>query len=232
MIPLYTKTATLQTPTNSIYYLLAGNGIFLVRKTRLFESVTESGHVRGLERQTTSLRLSFPKLPCELLARIYGFFLYVYRQLDGEAIVFIYYSPERRIFHADAPPQQLTRHRTRTGWHTEGRVQYRSLPRPMDFIKLGDAHSHGDSAAFFSSVDDRDDSEDGLRVVMGKLDQPLPEIRASFIASGVRFSLRLEHVLEEFDEPLAPPAAWIRRISYTREASAPGRKPDHESRRR
>lgn len=217
MIPFYAKTSHLQSPADSIYYLLAGNGIFLVKKTPVFESVTESERVAGLEQQALSLKLSFPKLPCTLMAQIYGFFLYVFRRLDGEAIVFLFYSPERGQFLANAPPQKLTRYRTRHGLRTEGKVEYQNIPRPRNFLKLGDAHSHGDSPPFFSSVDDRDDGEDGLRIVMGRLDRPTPEIRASFVANGTRFKLQIDEVLEAFGEPLPPPAAWIRRVTCKRE---------------
>ena len=212
MIPLYLKTADLGEPGDSTYYLLAANGVFMVKKAGVFVSVTEAKTVTGLQKQLPSLALSFPKLPRNLIERIYGFFHFVYKRLDGEAVVFIYYSPERGEFHVDAPPQKLTRYRTHRGWRTEGNVEYRSIPRPKGFLKLGDAHSHGDSQAFFSSVDDRDDGEDGLRVVMGNLDRPEPDVRVSFIANGTRFRLEVTDVLEDFTEPLPPPEAWTRRI--------------------
>jgi hypothetical protein len=148
-----------------------------------------------------------------LLEQIYGFFQLVFNRWDGEAVVFLYYSPARCEFLADAPPQQLTRYRTHRGWSTAGHVEYRSISRPDGFLKLGDAHSHGDSAAFFSSVDDRDDCEDGLRIVMGHLDRSRPDVRVSFIANGTRFRLEAEDVLDAFNEPLEPPERWTRRVS-------------------
>lgn len=213
MIPLYLKTADLDEPRESTYYLLAGNGVFVVKKAGLFASVTAANGIAGLEEQAPSLTLSVPKLPRHLLERIYGFFQFVYERLDGEAIVFIFYSPERGEFQLDAPPQRLTRYRTHRGWRTEGNVKYRSIPRPAGFLKLGDAHSHGDSPAFFSRDDDRDDGEDGLRVVMGHLDRRKPDVRVSFIANGTRFPLEVTEALEEFGEPAPPPQGWLRRVT-------------------
>jgi hypothetical protein len=213
MIPIYLKTADLGEPKESTYYLVSANGVYLVKKAGLFSSVTEVPTVTGLERQLPTVDIWFPKLPRTLLERIYGFFQLVYERLDGEAVVFIYYSPEQGEFYAEAPPQKLTRYRTHRGWRTAGNVEYQSIPRPTGFLKLGDAHSHGDSPAFFSSVDDRDDGEDGLRVVMGRLDRSRPHVRVSFIANGTRFRLDADDVLEEFTQPLAPPEAWIRCVA-------------------
>jgi hypothetical protein len=96
------------------------------------------------------------------------------------------------------------------------------VTRPAGFLKLGDAHSHGDSPAFFSSIDDRDDGEDGLRVVMGRLDRPRPDICVSFVANGTRFRLDVEDVLEDFTEPLPPPEAWTRRVACRYENARSG----------
>jgi hypothetical protein len=215
MIPLYAKTLDRVEPRDSIYYLLAANGVFLVKKTVLFESVTPPVEVAGVEPQSIALKLSFPQVPHEVMATIYGFFQFVFRKWDGEAIVFLFYSPVRNEFRVDAPPQRLTRHRTPRGWRTEGRVEYGAVSRPTGFLKLGDVHSHGDSPPFFSTVDDRDDGEDGLRIVMGNLDRPEPAVRASFIASGIRFKVPTTDVIEEFSAPAPPPEAWIRRVRCT-----------------
>lgn len=211
-IPVYLKTPEAGEPSDTTYYVLASNGVFLAKKTPLFASITQAPAVAGLEQQVPSLELSFPKLPRDLLERIYGFFQFVYKRLDGEAIVFIYFSPERGEFRVDVPPQTLTRYRTHHGWRTAGNVEYRSIPRPDGFLKLGDAHSHADCPAFFSSTDDRDDAEDGLRLVMGKLDRSQPDVCVSFVTCGTRFTLEPEGVLEDFTEPVPPAQAWTERV--------------------
>jgi hypothetical protein len=216
MIPLYWKAPEFEDPTDSTYYLLAANGVFLVKKAGIFSSITEAP-VRGLEWQRASVSLAFPKVPRDLLQRIYGFFQYAYEEFDGEAVVLLYYCPEQATFHAEAPPQRLTRYLTHHGWRTEGNVEYSAIPRPHGFLKLGDAHSHGEAPAFFSGTDDHDDGEDGLRIVMGGLHRPRPEIRVSFVASGTRFRLEPEDVLEGFTEAAPPPEAWISRIECRHE---------------
>jgi hypothetical protein len=184
-----------------------------VKKTELFASVTPAAAVAGLEEQVPSVVLAFPKLPRPLLEQIYGFFRFVYDRLDGEAIVFIFYSRANREFRIDAPPQQLTRRRTRRGWWTDGHVSYQTIARPAGFVKLGDIHSHAGSPASFSPDDDRDDHEDGLRVVMGRLHRPRPDVRASFMANGTRIPLDAGDVLDDFGEPSRPPEEWLRRVT-------------------
>jgi PRTRC genetic system protein A len=210
---VYPKTSDLVDPGGSAYYLVAENGVFLVKQAGLFTSVTRARTVAGLQKQAPSLSLLFPRLPRRLVEQVYGFFRLAYERFDGEAVVLLYYSSERGEFHADAPPQWLTRRWTCRGWRTEGRVEYRAPPRPEGFLKLGDAHSHGGSAAFFSGLDDRDDREDGLRIVMGRLDRPRPEVRVSFVANGTRFRVRPRQVLESFNDAVPPPKEWIRRVT-------------------
>src|ERR1022692_4442907 len=118
MIPFYMKTADFTEPSDSLYYLLASNGIFLVNNNDLFRSVTVALGIAGLRSQEPVAILSFPKLPKDLIEQEYGY-----------------------------------------------------LPRPASFLKIGDIHSHPDTSAFFSLTDDYDDSEDGLRMVMGNLNR-------------------------------------------------------------
>jgi PRTRC genetic system protein A len=215
MIPLYVKTADLETPSDAVYYLLAANGAFLVKKTPLFDSITRADDVVPLKTQRPAITFHFPKLPHRLLERVLGFFTQVYRRWDGEAVALLYYSPARQQFRVEVPPQTVQRYRTSQGWRTEGKVQYGSVSRAEGFLKLGDAHSHGDSPAFFSSTDDRDDGEDGLRMVIGRLNRETPDVCVSFMANGTRFRLDPDEVFEDRSRPVrlvSPPEEWMRRV--------------------
>ena len=212
MIPFYMKTADFTEPSDSLYYLLASNGIFLVNNNDLFRSVTVAPGIAGLRSQEPVASLSFPKLPKDLIEQVYGFFAFVFRKWGGEAVAFLYYSPESGRFHVGIPPQKIFRYRGLREWRTEGRVEYGYLPRPASFLKIGDIHSHPDTSAFFSLTDDYDDSEDGLRMVMGNLNRRPPDVRVSFVAGGTRFRLRPEDVLESFGDPVAPPPEWTSQV--------------------
>ncbi|MBI4168885.1 MAG: Mov34/MPN/PAD-1 family protein [Acidobacteria bacterium] len=191
-------------PSAPIYYLVAANGVFLVDRSLLFTSVTPAPRVPGLARADVSLQLSLPRIPRQLLERMYGFFRAVYETWQGEAVAFIYYAPASRTFRLAVPPQTLAH---------AGHVTYGHLSRPDGFIKLGDAHSHAAFPAFFSGTDDRDDAQDGLRIVLGRVHRRPPDVSVSFVAHATRFLLRPQDILEDFSTPLTPPRKWLERVT-------------------
>ena len=221
MIPLHLKTREFSEPSSSLYYLVAANGVFLVKRTRMYTSITPTDRVVGLEEQSPSLTFELPKLPLKLLESVYGFFDAVFRKWKGEAIVFLYYNPEAGTFRVGIPPQTVSRYQVCGDWFTPGHMEYGSIPRPDGFVKLGDIHSHGEKPAFFSSVDDRDDEEDGLRIVMGSMDRGRPDICASFVAGGTRFWLETEEIVEGFGTPRPPPEEWLEKVTCREETVVP-----------
>jgi hypothetical protein len=70
---------------------VASDGVFLVKKNELFKSVTQARPIAGLESQTASIELFFPKIPRDILEAIYAPFSFVCRRWGGEAIAFLYY---------------------------------------------------------------------------------------------------------------------------------------------
>lgn len=215
MIRCYLNTPGLAEPADAIYYLVAANGTFLVNKTPLYTSITEARGVPGLLPREPAVRLAVPRVPRKLMERVYGFFQAVYQRWGGEAVVFLYYAPASQGFGVAVPPQTLRRHQVYGRWRTEPRVAYGYVPRAAGYVKLGDAHSHADLPAFFSNTDDRDDQQDGLRIVLGELHRLRPDVKVSvsFVAQGKRFILKPEEVLENFSMPLTPPRAWLDRVT-------------------
>ena len=220
MIPVYMKTGAAEEPSPTIYYLLARNGVFLVKKTALFSAATRVDTLVGFEPHQEALDLGVPRVPRRILEAAYGFFLEVYQRWEGEAIALLYYSPQARKFQIAIPPQSLYRYRTVRGWRTESRLTYGTFPRPEGFLKLGDIHSHADMPAFFSATDDRDDSEDGLRIVLGQIDRRPPDIAVSFVTGGARFYLQREEACEPFTEAAPPPPHWMEQVTCTDEKPA------------
>jgi hypothetical protein len=147
------------------------------------------------------------------MERIYGFFREVYQRWQGEAVAFLYYAPATKAFGVAVPPQTLFRYESFGHWRMAPRVAYGAAPRVNGYVKLGDAHSHADMPAFFSYTDDRDDTQDGLRIILGDLHRSRPDVKVSFVAQGKRFSLRPEDALEDFLTPLMPPRSWLDRVT-------------------
>lgn len=212
MIPVFLQTPEFSEPPDPVYHLVAANGTFLVNKTALFTSVTAAHRVPGLEPRVPSLDLYMPRVPRLIMERLYGFFRAIYEQVDGEAVAFIYHAPATGAFRIAIPPQTLYRTYAFGRWRTEKRVSYGFIPRADGFVKLGDAHSHCDQVAAFSCTDDRDDTQDGLRIVLGSLHRRPPDVGVSFVANGNRFTLSSETILEDFRVPLTPPRAWLDRV--------------------
>lgn len=214
MIPVYLKTADAVEPDDPLYYLVAANGTFCVRRTPLFASATRA-EIAGLESHHEDVAIRFPKVPLSAIESIVGFFRFVYWRWHGEAIAFLFYSPERGEFTVDVPPQTLPRVCSGGQWRTEGRVEYGRVPRPQGFVKVGDVHSHGAAPAFFSPTDDRDDEEDGLRLVIGRIDRAMLDVCASFVVGGRRFRLKPGDVIDTASQPFSivqPPEHWVRRV--------------------
>jgi hypothetical protein len=213
MIPLYCRTTDFCEPRDPLYYLLAANGIFLVKNTSLFSSVTTARTVAGLEDQTEALQLRFPPVPRGAMELIWGFFREVYERWEAEAVVFLYYVPELKKYRLGVPAQRIFRYKRGGIWRTEGRVVYDNMARPNGHILLGDVHSHCDLPAFFSYTDDADDKADGLRIILGRVDRSQPDVKASFVASGRRFKVETERACERFGVPQVPPRGWLKQIT-------------------
>src|SRR5262245_39072927 len=92
--PVVVKTATAALPDGPIGYVLAANGLFLLRRTDLFTAcVPVDGGVPGLCPQDLFLRLHLPRLPRRLLERAVGFFRAVWDRWRGEGILIMFYAP-------------------------------------------------------------------------------------------------------------------------------------------
>jgi len=213
-LPIYLKSGELIDPP-PIYYLVTGNGNFLVKRTDLYSSITPVSTLVGLDRQEPHLEIHLPRISNKLMQQIYSFFQEVYNRWEGEAIVFLFYHPDKSIYRIGVPPQTLFRGYYHGGWRTQRRIAYGYVPRPSGYLKIGDAHSHADFPAFFSCADDQDDAgQEGLHLVMGNLHYSRPDLSASFVVGGHRFSLPVAMVTEDFSHASPPPEEWLQQITY------------------
>jgi hypothetical protein len=216
MFPIYLKEQEpFPPPPEPTYFLLAWDGVYLVKRSPLYEAVTKfDGALPGLAGQNPQLRLHIPKLPQRLVERIVGFFLDVFRRYGTEAMLLLFYSPADG-FRVDVPPQRVSRWCIGS-YHVGGyHVQYERCLRPKGYLHLGTVHSHGDLPAMHSCVDERDERYlDGLHITVGEVTAPRPSFSATFVASGHRFRLVPEDVLAGYAQPRLPaPAKWLAQIA-------------------
>jgi hypothetical protein len=224
MFPIYLKhQESFSPPPEPTFFLLARNGVYLVKRSPLYEAITQfSGALPGLATQQPQLRLHLPKLPQTMLEQLVGFFLEVFQRYGTEAMAVLFYSQEGG-FRVGVPWQQVRR--LGDGASTAGNyhVRYQRYPRPAHCLQLGTIHSHGDQPAMHSCVDAWDEQYvDGLHIVVGDLTAPRPSFSTAFVASGQRFQLPPEMVLAGYAHPRLPaPAGWLTRITcHTDQAPA------------
>lgn len=199
-----------------LHWIVAGNGVFQVRRGRGYRAVTRVDAIPGLEPEQVRLEYDFPRLPAELLDPVLAFFSDVWRLHRGEAIALLFYDGSEQ-FRALVPPQRISGwERTDSGWVAMHGVRYEIPPRPEGFVRFGSIHSHGDLPAYASHIDEHDerDQGDGLHVVFGNVERQTPSRSAAFVAGGVRFPLLPEGVLEPMRcRGCATPAEWLAQIT-------------------
>jgi len=198
------------------YYVLAANGLHLVRRTALFEaSVPVEGGVPGLSLHQPFLRLMLPRLPVALLERAVGFFREIWERWEGEGIVLLFYSESLGRFRLIAPPQRLTGRYERGRFRADLRLDYEACEKPgPEWLRIGSFHSHGHASPRHSSVDEHDELyEAGLHVTVGYVNTTVPEFAAAFVVGRTRFTVRPEDVLPRFGAARRPPRAWLDQVS-------------------
>lgn len=79
------------------------------------------------------------------------------------------------------------------------------------YVLCMDIHSHDTMRAFFSAEDDRDERDDGVYLVMGRLDRYFPEIKARVCNGGVFADIDPDVVLEPFGMQF--PEDWCGNVS-------------------
>ncbi len=205
-----------------LYYEVASNGVFQVKDTALYRSVTQvTRDVPGLYPSRERLEMRFPPLPAEPLEEVLTFFAEVYERYEGEAIVTIFYDPVAKSYRFDAPPQRIPGYRDYRGkLRAYLRLDYKSSPRPKGHLLFGTIHSHADLSAYSSSVDCDDERfGDGLHLIYGHFGSTVLSRSAGFAAGGRRFHVEPAQVLPDLPVPDSPPVTpvredWMARVFF------------------
>jgi hypothetical protein len=200
MLPFYVKDASYkEDPAASHYYLLAREGLYLVRRSPFFSTELVVQGLPWLQPHQERVQLNLPaKVPVALLDQATAFFAAVFERHQSEAILLLYYRPATEQYEMVAPHQYVT----------PLTCDYDLAPTPDGLVRVGTLHSHGALEAGHSDVDERDERyDDGLHFTVGSLDA-LPQVSCELVAGGRRFPVPLEQVLDRRRaEPV--PAEWL-----------------------
>ncbi len=205
MFPLHLKDDGFQEPAEPIYYLLARNGLFAVKETAFFRSVTRVEGLSWLEEQEEGVQLKLPaRIPLLLIRQVVAFFQEIYRRHQAEAVVLLYYNGEARRYELVVPEQEASPLRC---WYEIG-------PTPPGWQRVGTIHSHGKLPAFHSGADVEDEAhDDGIHITVGNLDF-VPSLSCDVVVDGRRFDIAPMDLVDGA-ETVEWPQQWLERVSAT-----------------
>ena len=203
MMPFYLKDASYSEPSEPLYYLLAGDGLYVSRRNRFFTTQLRVQGLPGLQSHAEKVQLHLPaKLPEHLLTQAVAFFRTVFERFDSEAILLLYYAADEERYELVAPKQEVT----------PLTCHYDIEATPSGWLRVGSLHSHGALQAGHSDVDARDERhEDGLHFTIGNLDR-LPTVSCELAVDGRRLEVPLGDVVDLSSEAEVP-AKWLDAVS-------------------
>ena len=188
-------------------YILAGNGLFLGKRNAAFTATVPVDPTTefGLQPLETTMHLHPNiRLTASVIHPAIAFFRTVFERYGTESLLLILLDPETDEVTLGCPRQQ-----NNTGWvHAEDDASI-----PDHLLRIGTIHTHPGSS--FHSEGDIDDEahRDGLHIVIGNLDRPVPDFTASLVVKGHRKELDPNEVMElqlAFDE------SWLDQIHVVR----------------
>jgi hypothetical protein len=226
LVPVVLKDDAFVPPGAETYYVVAGNGFFMERRTDLYTAtVPVDGGVPGLRQHEAKLDLRLPqRLPRTLVESALGFFRAMYDRWEAEGVLVMFLAPpdgdRPARFRFDAPPQKIKGWVERGRFRADLRLDYGACERPGPaWRKLGTFHSHAHLAPHHSAVDARDELwETGLHLTAGYVNSSLPEFEASFVVNGARFPLAVDEVLVRPHGVRGFPKAWLERVTVIEES--------------
>lgn len=178
-------------------WMVDANGVHLTVKNPIGEFTatitTKDQGIPNLPKLVDQQFLMYvPKMPAEIYYKIERFFVDVCDKVNGaEAFVQIYYDRETGKYRCHVPKQTVTG--TSVNYD---KTQDLSYLEPDRYIFVMDIHSHNNMAAFFSGVDDRDETETRFYGVFGRVKQPIPDFRARYVVNEVRPEIKVEDIFD------------------------------------
>ena len=191
-------------PAGSMRYVVAENGVFLERHTELYRtSARVDDWVAGLAAHREGCDLLCPEIPGEMVASMLTFFRWAFELHGGEAALVLLFDVLNKRFVWYCPEQRVRMWESWSGkWYTASDIKYTDPTElPPGHVVFGDAHSHGDLAAYASATDQRDEEfKDGLHIIAGHVDSDRPSFWIDFVMDGQRFGI----MPDEFFGPVEP----------------------------
>jgi len=206
MFPVWINDGSSEMPTDSIFYIVAKDGIYLKKSMGHFESVAKVDAISILEPVEATATLNVAKIKTRQFAQILSLFREVFKIYRAEANVILHYNPKRKIYRIDIPPQGVT---GASVAYLNGEDTY------PGYIRIGTIHSHANMSAFHSGTDHSDEVNwDGLHITLGKMGDEYFDISCSIMSGKERFMVNPCDYIDGIELIEYTPISTYKRYTY------------------
>jgi hypothetical protein len=179
LFPIYLNEPGFQPPDKGMYYLIAGNGIFLHKDTAIGSVLVQVNDIAGLVEAKNDFQLTLPRIPGLVVGQALTFFRKVFEDLQSEAYLHLFFSRKSGQFRLWCPGQKVSRGGVEYDGCDQMSYEERTGRKPGEpcgeavWQLIGSVHSHCDLPAFHSSTDIVDEATfHGIHVTLGNVDTP------------------------------------------------------------
>lgn len=209
--PILTSIDEAESLPGNVAYVPGQDGqLYEVRKAPFGRMIAKTSYVPHLEHVESGFTFGLPLIPSAILASILSFFKAYTRKGKYEVMNRVYWDHQEERYIVECPCQTVssTYIDCRFGDEYTGRNSLR-------YMIVLEIHSHNTMQANFSSIDDNDEQRYGLYAVVGRLNQPSPEIllrvksneHSVIIPAATIFELDFEGVQESY------PSEWDKKVT-------------------
>lgn len=195
--------------SNKITFVMHKNGVLQFRKNQIgsFLVGADEEHLQYLPEVKTEFRFSLAKIPGEILGTVISFFKRVVNEKNGaEAMVQIFWDDTKHKYFIHCCEQDVS----------GASVTFkRDIKLEKEHILVADIHSHNTMDAFFSGTDNRDEKEDRLYGVCGKLNTKKVQVLFRAGCAGNYVNVKPEKVFSFIPTKTYEfPSNWMSKIKY------------------
>lgn len=205
--PIYLKLEEDFTwPTDTMFYLLTVDGMFLCRNHPFFKSCVKATKLPpGMPAQYERLTLAYPRISPEQMGMVVGWFAEAAKK-SCEAIVLLCWNALDKRLELVCPKQ------TASNWMD---LKYDVPSLPPGWSIIGDIHSHVNMSAYTSNIDEKDEvHRPGLHIVVGKIEDEPPEFHIEATVDGRRFTVKDQDAIFDYEARRKDfPLEWRKQIT-------------------
>lgn len=191
-------------------YVASQDGqLYEVRESEIGKMVAPALKIDAFEQVNPAFEFSLPKIPATFLSQIISFFKTFTTKGNYEVMVIVYWDRQEEKYVLNCPKQIVTSVSINVFYDEQflGRNRLRYIP-------VLEIHSHNVMRAFFSTVDDADETEFGLYGVIGRLNQD--EVEMIFrVKANQSYVIVLVHDIFDLSDGIEIrdfPEEWVSKV--------------------